>query len=136
MDYKLQVFEYYADSDNNSRKSFRFIVVDSSKSKSYPQNFVCVLPINLVAGKSDSAFVQFFKDKSLDQAKALLKAAWNQEDDSDIKAEIERRLKQLEPEEVNQIKCSICGKLFQSKRKRKFKNNYCEACMEKRFGNR
>jgi hypothetical protein len=36
----------------------------------------------------------------LDQAKALLKAAWDQEDDSGIKAEIKRRLKQLEPEDV------------------------------------
>jgi ribosomal protein L37AE/L43A len=67
----------------------------------------------------------------LDQAKALLKAAWDQEDDSGIKAEIKRRLKQLEPEDVNQIKCSICGKLFQPKRIKKFKNNYCGACLEK-----
>ena len=95
-----------------------------------------MLPSQLGKGKVDSAFLKLFGDGSLDQAKALLKAAKDKEDDSEIKAEIERRLKQLEPEEVNQIKCGICGKLFQSKRKRKFKNNYCEACMEKRFGNR
>lgn len=84
----------------------------------------------------DSAFLKLFGDSSLEQAKALLNAALAREDDSEIKAEIERRLKLLEPKEVNQIKCNGCGKIFQPKRKRKFKNNYCEVCMEKRFGNR
>jgi len=130
---KLQVFEYYSD-ENNGRKSFRFAVVDSSKSKSYPQNFVCMLPSQLGKGKVDSAFLKLFGDGSLDQAKALLKAAKDKEDDSEIKAEIERRLKLLEPKEVNQIKCSRCGKLFQPRGKRKFKNSFCQDCMKKRFG--
>lgn len=134
MDIKLQVFEYYADDDNYSRKSFRFAVVDSSKSKSYPQNFVCMLPSQFGKGKVDSAFLKLFGDKSLEQAMSLLKAAWEREDDSEIKAEIERRLKLLEPKVVNQIKCSGCGKLFQSKRIRKFKNNFCDECMKKKFG--
>ena len=136
LDIRLQVFEYYPDNNDNDnylRKSFRFAVLDFSKSKSYPQNFVCVLPVNLTA-KSDSAFVRVFKDKSLEQAKTLLKAAWEREDDSEIKAEIERRLLLLEPKGINQVKCSGCGKLFQPKRIRKFKNNYCKECMKKRFG--
>ena len=70
----------------------------------------------------------------MEQAMSLLKAAWEREDDSEIKAEIERRLKLLEPKVVNQIKCSGCGKLFQSKRIRKFKNNFCDECMKKKFG--
>jgi hypothetical protein len=133
LDIRLQVFEYYADDNNYSRRSFRFAVVDLSKSKSYPQNFVCMLPVKLGAGKSDSVFLHVFKDKSLEQAKALLKAALEREDDSEVKAEIERRLLLLEPKGVNQIKCSGCGKLFQPKRIRKFKNNFCEECMKKRF---
>ena len=40
------------------------------------------------------------KKQSLEQAKVLLKAAWAKEDDSEVKAEIERRLKLLEPKEV------------------------------------
>jgi hypothetical protein len=138
VDMRLQVFEYYPDNNNNDnylRKSFRFAVLDLSKAKSYPQNFVCVLPVNLAA-KSDSAFVRIFKEKSLEQAKTLLKVAWELEDDSEIKAEIERRLLLLEPKGVNQIKCSGCGKTFQPKRIRKLKNNYCEECMKKRFGSR
>jgi len=95
-----------------------------------------MLPVKLGAVKSNSVFLQVFKDKSLEQAKALLKAAWESEDDSEVKAEIERRLLLLEPKGVNQIKCSGCGKLFQPRRIRKFKNNYCEECMKKKFGSR
>ncbi len=93
-----------------------------------------MLPSQLGKGKADSAFLKLFGDRSLEQAKALLKAAKDKEDDSEIKAEIERRLKLLEPKGVNQIKCSRCGKLFQPRGKRKFKNGLCEECMKKRFG--
>jgi hypothetical protein len=134
LDLRLQVFKLDADDNNYLRKSFRFAVVDFSKPKSYPQNFVCMLPLQLVAGKSDSVFLQVFKDKSFEQAKVLLKAALEREDDSEVKAEIERRLKRLEPKVVNQIKCTGCGKLFQPKRIRKFKNNFCKECMKKKFG--
>ena len=135
MDIRLQVFKLDAN-DNNLRKRFRFAVVDFIKSKSYPQNFVCMLPLQLGAGRSDCVFLQVFGDKSLEQAKALLKAALEREDDSDVKAEIERRLLLLGPKGVNQIKCSGCGKLFQPKRIRRFKNNFCEECMKKKFGDR
>ena len=136
MDMRLQVFEYYPDDDIGTRKNFRFAVVNSSKVKSYPQNFVCMLPSQLGKGKVDSAFLKLFGDKSLEQAKALLKDAWEREDDSEVKAEIQRRLELLEPKEINEIKCCRCGKLFQSKNVRKFKNSFCEQCMKKRFGNK
>ena len=133
MDVRLQVFEYHTDDNYGTRKNFRFAVVDLNRSKSYPQNFVCLLPLQFGYGKSDSAFNRVFKDKSVDQAKALLKAAWAQEDDSEVKAEIKRRLKLLEPKGVNQIKCSSCGKLFQPRRVRRFKNNFCQECLKKKF---
>jgi len=94
-----------------------------------------MLPSQFGKGKVDSAFRKLFGDKSLEQATSLLKAAWEREDNSEIKAEIERRIKLLEPKVVNQIKCSGCGKLFQPKRIRKFKNNFCDECMNKKFGN-
>jgi hypothetical protein len=134
LDIRLQVFEYYLDDGNYSKRRFRFAVLDFSRAKTYPQNFVCVLPAKLGEGTADSAFVRVFKDKSMEQAKSLLKVAWEKEDDSEIKAEIERRLLLLEPKKVNKIKCSGCGKLFQPNRIRKFKNNYCEECMRKKFG--
>lgn len=134
MDYKLQAFECYTGDGNQSHRSFRFAVIEANKSKSYPQNFVCMLPLQFGKGKTDSAFLKLFGDRSLEQAKALLKAAYDTEDSFEVKAEIERRLKQIEPKAVDQIKCSNCGKLFQPKHNRKFKNNYCEACMNRRFG--
>jgi len=134
LDYKLQAFEYYTDDGNQSRRSFRFLVVDANKSKGYPQNFVCMLPSQFGKGKTESVFLKLFKDQSLEQAKSLLKTAYDTEDSSEVKAEIERRLKMLEPKGVDQIKCCSCGKLFKPKRKRKFKNNLCEECMKKKFG--
>jgi len=132
MNIRLQVFKCETDNNNYLQKSFRFAVVDFSKSQSYPLNFVCMLPLRLGAAKQDSIFLQVFGDKSLEQAKILLKEALDRENDSDVKAEIERRLKLLD----NQIKCSGCGKLFQPRRIRRFKNNFCEECMKKKFGNR
>ena len=136
MNIRLQVFKEDSMDSNYLHRSFRFAVVDFSKSQSYPSNFICMLPVQLGAGKSDSVFLKIFGDKSLEQAKALLKEAFEREDDSEIKAEIERRLKLLEPKKVDQIKCSGCGKLFQPRRIRRFKNNFCEECMKKKFGNR
>jgi hypothetical protein len=95
-----------------------------------------MLPSQFGKGKVDSAFLKLFGDRSWEQAKSLLKAAREQEDDSEIKAEIERRLKLLEPKGANQIKCSSCGKLFQPRRIKRFKNNFCGECMKKKFGDR
>ena len=71
----------------------------------------------LRAPKSKNVFLHVFGDKSLEQAKAQLKAAWERAADFEIKAKIERRLLLLEPKVVNQIKCSGCGKLFQPRQK-------------------
>jgi predicted Zn-ribbon and HTH transcriptional regulator len=93
-----------------------------------------MLPSQFGKGKIDSAFLKLFGDKSSEQAESLLKSALETEDDSEVKAEIERRLKLLEPKGVNPVKCSRCGKLFQPRRIKRFKNNFCEECMKKRFG--
>jgi len=134
MNIGLQVFRYETVNSGNLQKSFRFAVVDFSKSKGYPSNFVCMLPLQLGATKSNSIFLQVFGDQSLEQAKALLKDALERENDSDVKAEIQRRLKLLELKKVDKIKCSGCGKLFQPRRIRRFKSNFCEECMKKKFG--
>ena len=53
-------------------KKFRFVVIDLDKSPDFPQNFVCLLPQGF-NGKQDSNFRTLFKEKSLEQAKALLR---------------------------------------------------------------
>jgi len=118
-------------------KRFRFVVVDLDKSTSYPSNFVCMLPMQINGKKkSGSVFLQIFGDKSVEQARTLLNKALETEDDSEVKAEIRRRLKLLEPKTLIQIKCSGCGKLFQPRQTKRFQQNFCEDCMKKKFGNR
>ena len=83
-------------------RRFRFAVVDLDKGKNYPLNFVCVLPTKIDAdGKPQSVFLQIFGDKSMEQARALLTGALESEDDIEIKAEIERRLKLLEAKPIS-----------------------------------
>ena len=135
MSMKLQVFEQNNKDDNPFQRNFRFAVVDFSRSESYPSNFVCMLPLKLGAGKPDSVFLKVFGNRSIEQAKVLLNGALKSENDTAIKAEIERRLKLLDPSQSTQIKCSSCGTLFQPKRIRRYKKNFCPVCMRKRYGN-
>jgi uncharacterized protein YceH (UPF0502 family) len=123
--------------DYSVTQRFRFAVVDLDKSKGYPSNFVCMLPMQ-ISGKTrlESTFMQVFGDKSIEQARALLAEALETEKEPEVKAEIEKRLKKLELERVIQIKCSGCGKLFQPRRVRKYQQNFCEECMKKKFGAR
>ncbi len=121
--------------DASGRRRFSFAVIDLDKSKSYPQNFVCMLPMHLgKQGKIESVFQRVFGEKSGEQAKALLAAALKSEDESDVKVEIERRLRLLEPPLVSTVKCSRCGKQFNPGRIRKFGRQYCPECMTKKYG--
>src|SRR3989304_8535267 len=96
--------------DYSVGRRFRFAVVDLDKGKNYPLNFVCMLPTHLSPeGKGFSIFVTVFGDKSIEKARALLTGALKTEDDSEVKAEIIRRLKLLEPKPIIQIKCGACG---------------------------
>jgi hypothetical protein len=132
---RLSRLDYVADYSVGRR--FRFAVVDLDKGKDYPLNFVCMLPRQLgPKGKGLSVFVKVFGDKSLEQARALLTGALETEDNPEVKAEITRRLKLLEPNPISQIKCSACGKLFQPRRAKRFKQKFCQECVKKKFGSR
>lgn len=134
---KLMVFAVdIADCDDLGRR-FRFAVVDTDKAKDYPANFVCLLPLGCSASaKSNSVFYKIFKDKSLGQAKLLLTEALKAEGKPEVNAEITRRLKLLEPKTGIQMKCSVCGKVFETKRVRRFSKNMCQACIIKRYWSR
>jgi len=124
----------FSENDSGTRL-FSFAVVDLARSKSYPQNFVCMLPLHLDAnGKVENIFQRLFGDKSVEQAKALLNKALKSEDDSDVKKEVTRRLKLLEPNPPLQVKCSICGKKFKPGWVRRFRRKYCPQCMQKKYG--
>jgi len=83
-----------------------------------------------------SIFMKVFGEDSLEQARTLLTEALQMEEEPEVKAEIEKRLKKLELERVIQIKCSGCGRLFQPRRVRKYQQNFCEVYMKKKFGSR
>jgi hypothetical protein len=122
--------------DYSSERRFRLAVVDLDKA-AYPLNFVCMLPKQFTSGwEKSSKFAKIFGNESLALAKKLLLEAFETETSAEVKVEIERRLKLLEPKATIQTKCSGCGRLFQSKRIRRFHQNLCEECLKQRFGYR
>jgi hypothetical protein len=137
MECKLQVFKHEVD-ERNTGWAYRFAVVDYKKSKNYPANFVCMLPIKVYQGKANngSVFGELFGDKSLDFAIGLLTDALKTERDAEVKTEIERRLKLIDPKQVNIVKCSQCKKMFQPRKIRKYKQNFCDDCLKARYGQR
>ena len=136
MDLKLHIIKRDNIEDYSKRHRFCFSVIDLDKSKSYPLNYICILPSQANKIENANTFVKLFGEKSNEQAKILLTDALNEVDDSEIKAELERRLKLLEPKNIKEIKCNGCGKMFLPRRVRRFKNNFCEDCMKKKFGSR
>jgi hypothetical protein len=121
-------------------KRFSFAVIDLDKADAYPLNFVCMLPTHLNSeGKTESTFGRTFGDKSYLIAQELLRDALRIEQDAEVKGEIKRRLKLLEPRpegpEVEK-RCLSCGKIYKAKPKHGFKQKYCPQCLKKKFGNR
>jgi len=130
---KLKVFTVYTDLGRH----FRFAVLDLDRNRDYPANFVCLLPTMVSnEGKSNNVFFKIFGNKSVEQAKLLLTEALKNENEPEVRVEIERRLTLLEPKTISQIKCSGCGKLFQPRRIRRFKQNFCEECLKRKYGAR
>jgi hypothetical protein len=131
MDCRLHVFKRDP-LERNTDKPFRFAVLDFNRSKTYPSNFLCMLPLKIDSGKGN-LFGALFGDKSLDLALRLLKDALRAESDAEIKVEIERRLKLIDPHQVNLIKCYKCKKTFQPKRVKKYRKNFCDGCLKTRY---
>jgi hypothetical protein len=132
MDFRLLAFKRDPP-EGKFNKTVCFAVVDLSKSKSYPSNFVCMLPLKMQNGKVGNVFGDMFGDKCTEVALGLLKDALKRETDFEVKAEIEKRLKLLDPKQANLVKCGVCGKQFQVVRLKKFKQNLCPECLTKRY---
>ncbi len=95
--FKKSELEQFDDSKNR----VYFVIVNKDKAKKYPANFVCVLPTQKNSiEKPSTEFSRLFGQDSLRLARQLLKNALNQEDDAEVKAEIEKRLKLLEPRTI------------------------------------
>jgi hypothetical protein len=135
--FRLYVSRHEDEKDYSSGRRFRFAVVDLDRGNNYPANFVCMLPIRVESKrKANSIFMRVFGDESVEMAKKLLVDALRREDDSAVKGEIERRLKLLEPKPVGEAVCVSCGKRFQRKPGKWFKQRFCQECMKKKFADR
>jgi hypothetical protein len=135
--FRLYVSQHENERDYSNGRRFRFAVVDLNRGNSYPANFVCMLPIRVEQKrKANSIFMRVFGDESVDMAKKLLVDALRREDNSAVKGEIKRRLKLLEPKPIGEAVCASCGKRFQRKPGRWFKQRFCQECMKKKFAGR
>jgi hypothetical protein len=135
MNLRLHVSQIDELRDYSQRRYIRFTVIDLDKSKKYPANYVCMLPLEPRAnGKAHNIFSELFGNDSLELAKRLLTKALKTENDSEIKAEIEKRLKLLEPKPPVQVKCIVCGNFFEPRRRRS-KQKICQECTQKKYAN-
>jgi hypothetical protein len=133
MNFELRIFKRDYTNGPHAWNHLRFAVVDLNKSEDYPSNFVGMLPMRIDSdGKMPTTFTKFFGKRSLETARRLLTEALKTEDDSEIKAEIARRLNMLESNPAIQIKCRVCKKFFQTQKERASKQKICPDCM-KRF---
>jgi hypothetical protein len=131
--FKLRIFKEDYGRGRYVGSHLRFVVLDSNKSKSYPSNFVSKLPMRIdTDGKIQSAFTKLFGNKSLKIARGLLTASLQKEHDSEIKAEIERRLNLLEPNPVIHVKCRVCRQFFKTPKEKACNQKICPECI-KRF---
>jgi hypothetical protein len=129
MNLRLYILKRDDVSDYSRGHYIRFAVVDLDKSKEYPSNFVCMLPKQFSGkNKQSNVFARVFGNDSLGLAMRLLNEALETEDDSEIKGEIEKRLKLLEPTPIVQVKCRVCGNFFSPTR---YKQKTCRECKMK-----
>jgi hypothetical protein len=130
MAFRLQTFKN-SHKKGVSQWTYNFAVIDDNKAKDYPANFVCMLPLKIYKGKNsvNSVFGSVFGDKSLEYAVKLLNDAYTVENDTEVKGEIEKRLKLIDPKQANIVKCSYCKTEFQIHKKRKNKNYFCNKCL-------
>jgi hypothetical protein len=101
MNMKLHITKVRADGDFPRRTCVRIAVVDSDAKKTYPSNFICMLPQHVSTTNSDSSvFAKTFGETRVELAKKLLNTALKKETDSEVKFELKERLKMLEPKPV------------------------------------
>jgi hypothetical protein len=118
-------------SSHSLKTEIHFVVVNLDEPKAYPMNFICVLPQDHSVLNGTCNFNKIFGDGSLQMAKTLLVRALESEGDSEIKAEIGKRLRHFEPKPVIQVKCRICGNLFEPKTFRGHQQKTCRDCKKR-----
>jgi hypothetical protein len=83
----------------------------------------------------ENVFGKIFGDDSLRLALKLLNAALNTEQDTKVKAEIERRIRLIDPKQIGLIRCSACKKSFQPLTNGPHTLRLCTKCQKRRNEN-
>ncbi|MBZ5529526.1 MAG: hypothetical protein LAN71_16720 [Acidobacteriia bacterium] len=131
MKLKLSVSKRHVDRVSGTIDEVVFAVVDLDKAKSYPSNFVCLLPKNLERGiKPSNRFLGIYGNESNQIATKLLTNALRSESDLAVISEIEKRLKALAPKPDIENRCRLCGVSFQPKFGR-HQQRICQKCRTK-----
>ena len=131
---KLRLRITKKETKDHSKTQYKFVVIDKDKAKSYPENFVCILPKSIkLKSKPVNIFEKVFGKDSIDIAKGLLKKALRLRPDSETKKAIRERLKNLEPKPKNIAKCNLCKKDFEYKKYRYGRQKICTLCRNKRL---
>lgn len=131
MKLELEILKRNPKRTSRSTQENAFIVVDFDKAKEYPQNYVCQLPKTIERTGSSKRFVEIFGEKSRQTAINLLSDALERETDFQIKEEIEKRLKVLQPKPTIKAICVICGSVFEPRRYGRFLTVTCQKCRNK-----
>ena len=132
MRFCLRIAKRHGEKEHLLYKRFNFTVIDLEKADEYPLNYVCSLPQLKAGFKSDNVFVKKFGSNSHEIAQILLQKALKEENNPEIKKEIEKRLKLLEPKSVVEKTCVKCGRTFQTTPRQAHKRKHCPECCRKR----
>ena len=109
-----------------------FAVIDLDKSEKYPQNFVSMLPKKIKATKKPAnVFEGLFGDESAEIAKRLLEKALKTRPNPKTTLAIRERLKLLNPQKNNKIKCQKCGTPISQSKHRFRSYKFCYYCYKK-----
>ena len=132
MSFCLRITQRPNDKEYSPNKQFIFSVIDLDKAEKYPLNFVCKLPRLRADCKAENVFVKKFGSTSYDLAQILLQKALKQEKTPEVRDEIRKRLKLLEPKPVVEKNCMKCGKTFQATPRQAFRLKHCPECLRER----
>ncbi len=131
MKLKLHITTKPTNKVTEHRKELTFTVIDLDKAKSYPENFVCILPKLTPNTKTTTTFISTFGNESLQVAKKLLTTALRNEDEPVIRDEIKKRLNALQPKPSPEAKCTHCGNTFKPKTFGRYQQKICPTCKNK-----
>jgi hypothetical protein len=109
-----------------------FAVLDLDKAKTYPRNYVCLLPkIIDNTHKSTNKFLEIYGKESCQIAVELLTRALRSEADVIVRNEIEKRLKALQSKPNASATCVVCGCVFEPRKFGRFLQTTCQTCRNK-----